>query len=107
MAVDTVFKPLGPTVLIVASAVQVTPAASGQMSYRVRNLTAVGTGQYFTWGPTSSVSSTSPSAGTPAANTIGMVGGGVETFDIPPGMFFIASSVTGFEFTPGIGTTSS
>lgn len=102
MSVDTVFKPLGPTVLVTNTAVQIvqTGTGPGYSSIRVRNLSA--SAQYFTWG-NSAVTSITPAAGVPAANTIGMLPTSVETFEIPPTQFFIASSATGFEVTPGQG----
>jgi hypothetical protein len=103
LSVDTVFQPLGPTVLVAATAaVQVAASgtASGFSSIRVRNLsTSV---QYFSWGP-SGVTSLTPSAGTPAPSTLGMLPTSVETFQIPAAFYFIASSATGFEMTPGQG----
>jgi hypothetical protein len=105
MSVDTTFKPLGPTTLVVNAAVQLPnsqASGSGAYMFRVRNLAAAV--QYFTWGSTSSVTSLTPAAGAPAPNTIGMIPTSVETFEIPGGSWVIASSATGFEFTPGIGS---
>jgi hypothetical protein len=58
---------------------------------------------YFTWGATSGVVSVVPAAGTPAANTIGMLGNSVETFSLDSTQWFIASAANAFEFTPGDG----
>jgi hypothetical protein len=106
MSVDTVFKPISPTVLVVATAIQPTgptgAGGGGGYSYRVRNLSA--NVQYFAWGPTSAVTVTAPAAGVPSPNTIGMLGTSVETFEIPQGSYVIASSATGFEFTFGQGS---
>lgn len=96
------FAPQGPTVLVNNSATQIIPANSAtNPAYRVRNLSA--SVQYFTHGTTSSVTSIgAPSAGTPSANTIGMLGNSVEVFsNLLP--FMIASTSTGFEVTPGDG----
>jgi len=103
MSVDTVFKPLGPTVLVTNVAVQVTTAnPDTDLTYRVRNLAAAA--QYFTWGAASTVTSIgAPTAGVPSANTVGMLPNSVETFEIPSNQYFIASSATGFEMTPGKG----
>jgi hypothetical protein len=106
MSIDTVFKPTGPTVLIAATATQVASQnAGGVYMFRVVNLaTAL---QRFSWGRTAAaataLSGAAPTAaGTP--NTISMLGGTVETFEIPCDSFFIASSATGFEFSPGQGS---
>lgn len=105
MSVDTTFKPLGVTTLVVNAAVQL-PASqasgSGAYMFRVRNLSS--SAQYFTWGTNNGIVSQTPAAGTPAANTIGMIPTSVETFEIPGGSWVIASTATGFEFTPGIGS---
>jgi hypothetical protein len=106
VSIDTTFKPTGPTVLIAATATQVaTQNAGGVYSFRVVNLaTAI---QRFSWGRTAAAATAlggaaPTAAGTP--NTITMLGGTVETFEIPVDSFFIASSATGFEFTPGQGS---
>ena len=71
-------------------------------SFRVRNLAAVT--QYITWGATSGVTSVgAPVQGTPSANTIGLLPNSVETITAPSNAWFIASSATGFEVTPGEG----
>lgn len=106
MSVDTVFKPLGPTSLVVATAVQLpSPLQSGSGAYmfRVRNLST--SAQYFTYGQNAAITSLTPAAGAPAPNTIGMIPTSVETFELSGNdLFVIASSATGFEFTPGIGS---
>ncbi len=102
MAVNGAFSPSGPTFLVGATAVQIAPAnALTNMGYRVRNLSS--SAQYFTHGSANTVTSAgAPSAGTPSANTIGMLPNSVETFaNLLP--FMIASSATGFEVTPGEG----
>ncbi len=106
MSVDTVFKPTGPTVLVTNTAIQViTQNAGGVYMFRVLNLaTAI---QRFSWGRTAAAATAlngaAPTAtGTP--NTITMLGGTVETFEIPCDSFFIAGSATGFEFSPGQGS---
>jgi hypothetical protein len=105
MSIDTTFKPVGQTVVVSTTAVQVRSLAAdpgGTLSIRVRNLS--GSAQYFSWGSTSSVTCTAPAAGAPQPNTIGMIGSSVETFEIPQAAYFIASSSTGFEMTPGQGS---
>lgn len=96
---DKPFTIGGPTVLVGATAVQLTPI-QGASTYRVINLSA--SVQHFTVGATSAVTSLAPAAGVPAANTITMLGSSVETFaNLLP--YMIASSATGFEVTPGDG----
>jgi hypothetical protein len=97
---DKPFSPSGPTTLVDNTARQI-GTAPGPGNYRVRNLAT--TGQYFTHGATSSVTSVgAPTGGSPSANTIGMAGSGVEVFSgLLPWM--IASTSTGFEVTPGDG----
>lgn len=109
MSIDTVFKPSAPTALVTNSgAVQVLPAGqsvAGIASFRVRNLAAVV--QYFGWGPVAAnVNATAPATPGPGngTNVIGMLPTSVESFEFPPGTFFLASSATGFEFTPGQGS---
>jgi hypothetical protein len=106
VSIDTVYKPTGPTVLVTNVATQVaTQNAGGVYMFRVRNLAAVA--QYFSWGRTAAAATAlggaaPTAAGTP--NTIGMIASSVETFEIPCDSFFIASSATGFEFSPGQGS---
>jgi hypothetical protein len=73
--------------------------------FRVINLST--STQRFSWGRTAAAATAlggaAPvAAGTP--NTITMLGGTVETFEIPCDSWFIAGSATGFEFTPGQGS---
>lgn len=102
MSIDTCFKPLGPTTLVVNAALQVIPPGTNAATatYRIRNLS--GSVQYLAWG-SANVTVTAPSAGVPQYGTVGMLGNSVETFEIPPGVYFIASTATGFEVTPGQG----
>jgi len=99
---DLPFAPGGPSFLVVNAAVQI-PAAAGQQ-VRIVNLSAVGTPQYIAWGQTNGVTVTAPTAGSPQANTLGMLGGTERTFTIPgANWFWIASSATGFLVTLGEG----
>jgi hypothetical protein len=106
LSLDTVFKPTGPTVLIAATATQVASQnAGGVYMFRVINLAT--TLQRFSWARTAAQATALGGAaatalGTP--NTIAMLGGSVETFEIPCDSFVIASTATGFEFTPGQGS---
>jgi hypothetical protein len=105
MSIDTVFKPLGPTVLVGVTAVQVVASGTGSnySSIRVRNTAT--TTQYFTWGGAAVAALGAPTAGVPSANTIGMAAGATETFDIPPALFFIGNTASAFEMTPGQGAS--
>ena len=99
---DHPFSQGGPSCLVVNAAQQVNSGA-GQ-SYRIVNLSAVGTPQYLAWGLSNSVTVTAPTSTTPQPNTLGMLGGTERTITIPGGpWFFIASSATGFLITPGDG----
>lgn len=95
---NAAFWPLSSTVLVGVTAVQV-PGSTG--TYRVRNLSA--SVQYFSWGNSSVSAPTIPVAGTPSANTIGMLPNSVEIFSIGANVWFIASAAAAFEFTPGEG----
>jgi hypothetical protein len=97
---DKPFSPSGPSTLVDGTARQI-GGSPGPYNYRVVNLSA--SVQYFTHGPTSSVTSVgAPTGGSPSANTIGMAGNGVEVFSgLMPWM--IASTSTGFLVTPGDG----
>jgi hypothetical protein len=100
------FNPNGQlTYLVGTSAVQVPTPISGGVpvtSYRIRNL--LSTTQYIAWGATNAVTVTVPTAGTPQANTIGMIGPSVEVFgNLPASAWFIANAVGAFEVTPGDG----
>jgi hypothetical protein len=74
------------------------------VTFRVVNLAA--TTQRLGWGtPAANTSSTGP-AGAGIANqvySIVMQPNSVETFEFPVTAFFVASSATGFEMTPGQG----
>jgi hypothetical protein len=106
MSVDTVFKPTGPTVLVVNAATSLgTQNTGGVYMFRVINLSA--SQQRFSWGRTAAavtaLGGAAPvAAGTPT--TITMLANSVETFEIPCDSFAIASSASGFEFTPGQGS---
>jgi hypothetical protein len=103
MSVDTVFKPLGPSVLVGTTAVQIVTSANpaGVSTFRVRNTQAVVA--YFAYGSASVAAPVAPTAGGPAYNTIGMLPGSIETFELPAASYFIAAAVGGFEMVPGQG----
>jgi hypothetical protein len=109
MSVDTVFQPKGPTVLVTnASAIQAVGSGfthlTGMVTFRVVNLAAAT--QRLGWGPTAANTASTGPAGagvTNAVNSVVLESNGVEWFEFPATAFFIASSATGFEMTPGQG----
>ena len=109
MAYNSPFSPFGPTYLVGTTSVQVKSTNNDQpTSYRVRNL--LGTNQYFSYLPpqpgdaTQSITVTAPVAGTPSANTIGMLPYSVEIFGgLPGNAWFEADAAAAFEITPGEG----
>lgn len=103
MMVDTVFTPSEQTYLVVSAALLIPSKGSGSQgqTYRVVNLSS--SYQYLSWGNSALAAAAGPSAGSPATNTIGLLGSSVETFCCPPNVYFYASSATGFEVTPGSG----
>ena len=106
---DKPFQPTGPCTLVDATARLLQGNAvgtNGGQNWRVVNLAnAV---QYFTYGPTSSVTSVgAPTGGTPSANTVGMAANEIRTLTLTPftnnALYAIASSSTGFLFIQGDG----
>lgn len=97
---DHPFAPGAPTYLVANTAVQLLPGA-GQ-AFRLLNLsTAI---QHIAWGPTSSVTVTAPTGGSPQTNTLGIPPSAERTITVPnQGLYWIASSSTGFEVTQGDG----
>lgn len=107
MSVDAVFKPIGNTVLVGVTAVQIqTPGnyPGGGVTVRVRNTN--GAAAYLSWAASSAAATAlapaAPTAGPGVPNTIGMAPGAVEYLEIPAGMWFIGSAAS-FEVTPGQG----
>lgn len=106
---EATFTPKGPTVLVTTSVVQVLTTQDGDRatSYLIRCL-ATG---YLAWAPAefaldstaAVITAAAPSAGNPAANTIGMTAGGIQTLTLPQRAFFKSSVANGFEVTPGEG----
>lgn len=98
MSLTSAFQPLGPTVSVSTTPVQVpassTPGGSA-VNFRVRCIATA----YLTWGQSSTVTA----VGGVGPNTIGMSTGGVESFTFPPQSFFISNVATSFEVTPGDG----
>jgi hypothetical protein len=108
MSIDTTFKPLGPTCFVSnvtgTQVVQQGNLSGSGLSFRIRNLAA--TAQYIGWASTAAgATATAPSVTGPAGGQVcvGLLGSSVETFELPPYSYFIASTVTGFEVTPGTG----
>lgn len=106
VSVDTVFKPIGALAFVDSTvAVIVCPKdGAGQSTYRVK-CTAVG---YLRWYPSTAGSTPAPIAPTAGIansqpNTVGMAAGTVETFEIPAGVQFIASTGATFEIMSGQG----
>lgn len=99
---DKPFSPLGPTIQVGTSAVQVPLPLAGNC-YRVRCLVTA----YLTWSATNAAVTSvgAPTGATQAtwsANTIGLTAGAVEKLS-NIGPFFIASAAAAFEVTAGDG----
>lgn len=103
IAASAAFGPDTNTFFVGSTATQCTSSAkSALQAYLVSNLSTFR--QYLTWGNSGSVLSIgAPVQGTPSANTLGIPAGATETFTLPTNSWFIASSGTGFEVTPGQG----
>lgn len=106
MAYDATFTPKGPTILVTTAVQQALPTMDSDRatSYRVRCLVA----GYLAWASSETtvaptITAAAPTAAAPAANTIGMSVGGVETFTLPQNAYFKSSVANGFEVTPGEG----
>lgn len=103
------FTPRGQTYLVSTSTVQIkTTDNSYAVSYRVRNLST--NTAYFAWAPadplgaTVTISSvTTPVAGTPSTNVIGMFPESVEVFSLPPNVWLKSDTANAFEVIPGEG----
>jgi hypothetical protein len=103
MSIDTTFHPITQTVLVGVTAAQVSPDTQlDATTFRVRCMSAVSV--YLTWGNSAAITSKTPSAGTNAFNTLGMIGvGAVMYIEVPSNSFFIASAAAAFEITGGKG----
>ena len=109
MAFTSAFSPFGSTVLVGTTAVQVsTSNNTDPTNYRVKNM--LSTTQYFTFkapqpnNATQTITVTAPIAGTPSAQTIGMLPYSVEIFGgLPANSWFKADAAAAFEITPGEG----
>lgn len=109
MSTVNAFTPRGQTYLVTTSAVQIkTNDNSYAVSYRVRNLST--NIAYFAWAPADPLgatitigSVTTPVAGTPSTNVIGMFPESVEVFSLPPNVWLKSDTANAFEVIPGEG----
>lgn len=109
MSFVNAFTPRGKTYLVTTSAVQIqTNDNVSAISYRVRNLST--NTAYFAWAPAQPVggtvtigSVTTPTAGSPVANVIGMFPESVEVFTLPPNVWLKSDTANAFEVIPGEG----
>lgn len=106
---NNAFTPFGPTYLVDSSTpVQVKSSANAPAptSYRIRNTNT--SSNFFAWAPalpsgsTPTFGAAAPTLGTPAVNTIGMIGSSVEVFQLPGNCWFIGN-LANLEITPGEG----
>jgi len=105
---NNAFTPFGPTYLVSTTPVQVLSTNNlCPTAYRVRNTS--GSANTFSWYPPlasgqapAGFTASSTAAGTPAVNTITMLGTSVEVFQIPGNAWFVASAAS-LEVTPGEG----
>lgn len=100
MSIDTTFKPMGPTVAVGTSAVQVVNVAgnvaSGITSFRIVNITATAASIGYGTSATNALSTIPGFAVTVPPN-------GVCYLEVPYNTWFIASAATTFQVTPGMG----
>ena len=103
------FTPFGPTYLVGVSAVQVKTSNNGYpTSYRIVNLTSsLIRVAYQPQEPNDATVTpvvTAPSAGVPSFNTLAIPANGVSVIGgLPPNAWFISSSASSAEITPGEG----
>ena len=109
MSTVNAFCPKGKTYLVTTTAVQVSATDNcAPISYRIRNLDVATT--YLAWAPADPTGAavtlsapTTPTAGNPQANVIGMFPESVEIFTLPPNAWFISGTANALEITPGEG----
>ena len=109
MSTVNAFSPKGKTYLVTTSSVQIlTTDNVNAVSYRIRNLST--NTAYFSWLPAQPTgtavtvgSVTTPSAGSPSSNTLGMFPESVEVFSLPPNVWLKSDTANAFEVTPGEG----
>ena len=105
---NNAFTPFGPTYLVGLDPVQLLATNNlSPTSYRMRNTS--GSANTFSWYPAlasgykpSGLTATAPTAGTPAQNTITMLGTSVEVFQLPGNCWIVASAAS-IEVTVGEG----
>lgn len=109
MSTVNAFTPRGQTFLVTTSDVQiVTRDNVNAISYRVRNLLT--STAYFGWKPADPTGAavsvgtvTTPTAGSPSSNVIGMFPESVEVFTLPPNVWLKADTANAFEIIAGTG----
>ncbi len=109
MSTVNAFSPKGQTFLVTTSDVQIkTQDNVNAISYRVRNLLTVTA--YFGWKPADPTGATvtigtvtTPTAGSPSQNVIGMFPQSVEVFTLPPNVWMKSDTANAFEVIAGEG----
>jgi transglutaminase-like putative cysteine protease len=109
MSTVNAFSPKGQTFLVTTSDVQIkTQDNVSAISYRVRNLTTATA--YFGWKPADPTGATvaigtvtTPTAGSPSQNVIGMFPQSVEVFTLPPNVWMKSDTANAFEVIAGEG----
>ena len=109
MSTVNAFSPKGQTYLVTTSDVQVkTQDNVNAVSYRIRNLST--STAYFGWKPADPTGATvsigtvtTPTAGSPSQNVIGMFAESVEVFTLPPNVWFKSGTANAFEVIAGEG----
>jgi transglutaminase-like putative cysteine protease len=109
MSTVNAFSPKGQTYLVTTSDVQVkTQDNVNAVSYRIRNLST--STAYFGWKPADPTGATvaigtvtTPTAGSPSQNVIGMFPESVEVFTLPPNVWFKSGTANAFEVIAGEG----
>jgi hypothetical protein len=109
MSTVNAFSPKGQTYLVTTSDVQIkTQDNVNAVSYRIRNLST--STAYFGWKPADPTGATvaigtvtTPTAGSPSQNVIGMFPESVEVFTFPPNVWFKSGTANAFEVIAGEG----
>ena len=109
MSTVNAFSPKGQTYLVTTSDVQIkTQDNVNAVSYRIRNLST--STAYFGWKPADPTGAavtigtvTTPTAGSPSQNVIGMFPESVEVFTLPPNVWLKSGTANAFEVIAGEG----
>jgi hypothetical protein len=109
MSTVNAFSPKGQTYLVTTSDVQIkTQDNVNAVSYRIRNLST--STAYFGWKPADPTGATvaigtvtTPTAGSPSQNVIGMFPESVEVFTLPPNVWLKSGTAVAFEVIAGEG----